>query len=172
MPISEPPSEGSYGDFQKYTCGGIKLFHAEMGRMRALEEIFSVGGPENADLCAILALKHGKIRSRGANLISKRMRPTAVGNYWILCKMQGKKGNEGRAGCHHEEWQERANWNMRGLRDEDVQDRGRRRRKGQKVWRQEKVERQEKKIISMRGSRHVLGTFFMFHFVCAYALHK
>ncbi len=87
MPISEPPSAGSYNDFQKNTCGGIKLFRVEMGRMRALTEIFSFYDPRNADLWANFGLKYGKNRSRGANLISKRIRPTPVGNYWILCKM-------------------------------------------------------------------------------------
>jgi hypothetical protein len=69
-----------------------------------------------------------------AILISKRTRPTPVGNRRILRKMQSKEGNEGRKADNHEKRPSGYNWNMLGLRDQDVQDRWRRgwrRRQGQ-----------------------------------------
>jgi hypothetical protein len=47
-----------------------------------------------------------------------------VGNVSILCQVQEKEGNEGRKTDYHEKRSSSYIWNMLGLWNQDVQDRG------------------------------------------------
>jgi len=160
MPISALAGARSRNDFQQTRCGGTKLLHEftyEIALFCLHERRFFQFLPEIPRVWVHFALFKHKMSTNRAILISKRTRPTAVGNRRILRKMQSKKGDEGRKTDNHEKRPSGYNWNMHGLWDQDVQDRwrrwGRRRQgQGQKGYSKEERKEQEEKV-SYAGPR-------------------